>query len=344
MKQRDKLAKLSLAVVLGWCTSNLAFGDETKWMAVGMLHDWYSSAGCEIEVGRRHLISDQQDGLRWRAQFNWQDTKAAKALWIGAKNYFDPLVNKTFDYKVVHVGPRVLEEKNEIMPVTFKMIGRFDHPRVYVDGTPAGFLDYMDFVDEVDPNAVADRILYNVVNTAIGVTEIRKIYAFSQQYHDNYFIYDYVFKNTGIIDNKGTVHQQTLQDVVFFFQYRYAPTRETGPYGYYYLPQSTSWGHSAMNDTMLVYDPLSGTPFLCEFTWLGRHSKATFDIIGGPNGKAGGDGHLGAPQHVGNLVLHADKSAQDKSHDPNQPTTTQFLGSDVGITSGNDQFNGPKIA
>ena len=88
-----------------------------------------------------------------------------------------------------------------------------------------------------------------------------------------------------------------------------------------------------MNDTMLVYDLVSGTPFLSEFSWLGRHSKASFDCIGGPNGAAGGDGHLGGAQYMGNLVLHADKSAQDKSHDPAQPSTTQFLGSDDPLTS-----------
>lgn len=344
MKPKNKLTRLSLILILLLCTANLVFADETKWLAVGMLHDWFSSMGCEVEVGRRHLVADQQDGLRWPAQFNYQDCKAAKALWIGAKNYYDPLVDRTFDFKVVHVGPRVSDEKNETMPVEFKLTGRFDRPRVYVDGIPAGFLDYMDFVDEIDPEAVTDRILHNVVNTSLGITQYRKVYAFSQQHHNNYFIADYVFKNTGIIDINGTVNQKTLEDVVFFFQYRYTAARETGPYGYYYLPQSAAWGHCTMNDTMLVYDPISGQPYLSEFSWTGRHSKAAFDCIGGPNGAAGGDGRLGGAQYTGNLVLHADKSAKDKSHDPTQPTTTQFLGSDDPLTSGNDQFNAGKMA
>ncbi|NOZ56962.1 MAG: hypothetical protein GXO73_09285, partial [Calditrichaeota bacterium] len=139
---------------LSFAFSSRALADETKWIAVGMLHDWYSSAGCEIEVGRTHLISDQQDGLRWPAQFRYQDCKAAKALWIGATDYYDPLVDRTFKVKVVHVGPRVLDEEHEFMPVEFKMIGRFDHPLVIVDGVPAGRLDYMDEVDEFDPTLV----------------------------------------------------------------------------------------------------------------------------------------------------------------------------------------------
>ncbi len=321
-----------------------SWADETRWIAVGMLHDWFSSAGCEIEVGRRHLVSDQQDGLRWPAQFRYQDCKAAKALWIGATNYYDPIAGQTFDYKVVHCGPRVLNEESEFMPVLFKMYGKFERPLVLVDGIPAGFLDYMDFVDEVDPNLPADRILYNIVNTQIGITVKRTIYAFSQQYHNNYFIYDYVFKNTGIIDKKGTRYEQTLQGVIFFFQYRYAVCREVGPYGYYWMPQSSSWGHNTMNDSMLVYDPQTGEPYLSLFSWHGIHSKAGFDNIGAPDIRPNGDGRLGAAQHVGIVVLHADKSATDKSHDPNQPTTTQFLGSDEPITSGNDPFNAAKMA
>lgn len=333
-------------IVVLVAASSYVFGDETKWMAVGMLHDWYSSAGCEIEVGRTHLIPDQQDGLRWPAQFRWQDCKAAKALWIGTTNYHDPLVNQDFAAKVVHVGPRVLDEKNEFMPVEFKLIGRFDHPIVTVDGVPAGKLDFLDFVDEVDENLIADRMLYNVVNTSIGITMTRKIYAFSQQNHDNYFIYDYVFKNTGIRDAEGTnVIPQTLEGVVFSFQYRYAPSREGGPYGdHYWLPQSSSWGHNTMNDSMWVADPQTGEQYLSLFSWHGRHSKANFDNIGGPYAAEGGDGHLSAQQFLGVIALHADKSATDHSHDPNQPTSTFYIGSDVGITSANDQFNGPKMA
>ncbi len=353
-----KPAWLHVALVLAsvsFAAGSGALADETKWIAVGMLHDWYSSAGCEIEVGRTHLISDQQDGLRWPAQFRYQDCKAAKALWIGATDYYDPLVDRTFKVKVVHVGPRVLDEEHEFMPVEFKMYGRFDHPLVIVDGVPAGRLDYMDEVDEIDPTLVTgdpatgpDRMIYNVVNTSIGITMRRKIYAFSQQNHNNYFIYDYVFKNTGIIDKEGRKYEQTLTGVYFFFQYRYAPSREGGPYGYYWLPQSTSWGHNTINDARneapISVNPLvwpEDAPPRCLFSWHGLHSKAGFDNIGGPY--FGGDGHLGAAQYVGVVTLHADKSPDDPSDDPFQPTTTQYLQSDLPITSGNDQFNAEKM-
>ena len=43
---------------------SVAFAQEVKWMSIGDLHNWYSAAGSEIEVGRTGQVSDQQDGLR----------------------------------------------------------------------------------------------------------------------------------------------------------------------------------------------------------------------------------------------------------------------------------------
>lgn len=331
------------AIVLLMLSSVVVQADETKWIAIGSLHNWYSSAGCEVEVGRRHLVADQQDGLRWPGQFLYQDSQAAKALWIGTTNYDDPIVNKTFPYKVVHIGTRAFDEDNAFMPVEFKLYAREATPFVSVDGIPACNTTYMDLVNEVDPNLKTDRMLYNVVNTSVGVTVTRRIYANSQQYHDNYFVYDYVFKNTGIYDKNGSKVEKTLTDVVFFFQYRYSPSRECGPYGYYFAPQNTSWGRNSMND-VIGEDPNSDDPFRAMFTWHGRHSgwAGPGDAIGAPNFET--DGHITAPQFVGVVTIHADKSPQDQSDDPFQPTTTFYFDSDGPTSSGNDQFNEAKMA
>jgi len=328
--------------VLSVLLFGIALGDETKWIAIGDLHNWYSSAGNEREVGRRGLISDQQDGLRWPAQYDWQDCQAAKALWIGATNFYDANVKKTYDYKVVHVGPRVLDDVSEIMPQEFNMYGRYDHPAVFVDGLPGSGMMYgMDEVDEIDENLPSDRMIYNVVNTALGVTLTRRVYAFTNQYHQNYHIFDYVLENTGIIDNKGTIQEQTLEGLVLFFQYRYVPAREAGAYGLNVLPQSATWGHNTIND-MVFEHPVTGDPFRAQFAWLGEHSVATFSTIGGPAKTL--DGHLTAAQYVGVITLHADTSPSDSTDDPDQPFTTMYIQSDLPITSGNSQFNDVKMA
>jgi len=336
------MPRLFFSMILGlFLISQSAMADETNWIAVGSLHDWFSSAGAEIEVGRTHAVSDQQDGLRWPAQFQWTDTKASKALWIGAKNYNDPVTKTTFDRKVVHIGPRVLNEEVEIFPQIFDLYAWYYHPQVYVDLTPAGKLDYLDFVSDVADSIPSDRLLDNVVNTELGVTIHRKVYGFSNQNHDNYFIQEYVFTNTGIYNQNGDVQQQTLNDVYFYYLYRYAPTREPGIYGKGWLPQSQSWGAATLNDTMNI--ALGGNVYTALFSYLGKHSSANFSTIGGPDGRANGTGFLGAVQHVGTVVIHADKSAADESNATNQPATLNVLDSDDGITQNNDPFNAAKM-
>nr|MDA3859760.1 fibronectin type III domain-containing protein [Melioribacteraceae bacterium] len=226
------------------------------------------------------------------------------------------------------------------------MVGKFNHPGVYVDGVGAGKLDYLDFVDSVDENMSADRLLINKVNTSIGITMTRKIYAYSQQNHDNYFVYDYVLENTGIVNSDGDVIEKTLEDLVFFLMYRYAPVRESGPNGFGWLPQSSSWGHTTINHSIYTH-PITNVPFRASYSWLGKHSQSGYDNIGGADiggGASVGDGHLGSAQIVGTVVLHADTSPTDKTDDIGQPSTTDVVDSDGPITFNNDQFNSAQMA
>ena len=159
-----------------------------KWMSIGNLHNWYSAAGCEIEIGRTGQISDQQDGLRWPAFYRVQDNQAAKGLWLGAKNFYDPVVEKEYEHKVVHAGPRHLDIVGETIPLELTMYGRYDHPNVFVDGDPSTNLQYLDEVDFVDPDLPSDRKIYNEVQTSMGVKMKRTIYSFSHPEHQNYHI------------------------------------------------------------------------------------------------------------------------------------------------------------
>src|SRR5512140_893220 len=98
---RNQVAVRAAACCLLLVLSATAYAQlpfKTKWMTAGSLHDWYASTGCEIEEGR---VTNQQDGLRWPAFYKYQDSQAAKGLWIGAANF------DANGAKVVHVGPRV---------------------------------------------------------------------------------------------------------------------------------------------------------------------------------------------------------------------------------------------
>ena len=316
-------------LILGLFVST-PFSQEVKWMSIGDLHNWYSAAGCEIETGRTGQVSDQQDGLRYPAFYRVQDNQAAKGLWLGATNFYDPVVNKDYEYKVIHAGPRHLDIENETMPIDMTMDGKYDHPNVFVDGDPATNLQYLDDVDNVDPFLPSDRRINNTVQTSIGVQMKRTIYAFSHPKHQNYHIQEYVFTNNGCFDaDCNTSYEQTLEGFQVYLQYRYAISREGMVYDGNWLPQSAAWGHNTMNDVIgehpnapsindQFYD--DGEIMRALFSWQGYHSDASFDNLGGPN--APGDGHLGAAQFVGVVTLHADTSPTDNTDNINQPSTT----------------------
>ncbi len=316
---------------------------DIRWMAVGSLHNWYSSIGSEIEHG---FMKVQQYGMQWPAIYQYQDMQAAKALWIGCKNFTDQN-GMFFPYKVVHVGPRV-SGGGEFFPIKMEMVSRFEPPVVFVDGA----LSYEKPVDNnrVDPSMKSDRMIINVTNCQLGITMTRKIFQFSNPYHDNYIVSDYTFTNTGNVDDDPEIElpNQTLEDVYFFFQFRWAVCRETR----YLIGNATGWGINLMLDARgdgVKVDPPNEN-FRCQFGWHGKYPPFTlYDNIGAPiwspQGSAGyigaADtvGRLGAAQFIGVVTLHADHSATDPSDDPAQPSTTTYESSDAPNTSQNDPFN-----
>lgn len=141
-----------------------------KWLCVSDLQSTFAIEGAEFEMHRTGNLPEQCDGLRWPAQYQYQDCNAAKSMRIGTTNFYDPAVKTTFAYKVVSVGPASVYPKTEIMPVQFKLIGRFAVPEVLVDDVDATNMKLNDIVDEYDPNQLPDRMVYHVLNTTIGVT------------------------------------------------------------------------------------------------------------------------------------------------------------------------------
>jgi len=355
-----------LLTVLAFIVSSFAVAqvaNNYKWMTVGSLQNLYSNYGSEIETGRTGKDADQADGCRWPAIYRTQDMQAAKAIWIGTSNYSEP--KGTFPFKVVHVGPRNTAGAfpGETFPVVFKMISKYQPTQVLVDGV----LSYGTLAenDDVDPTLKWDRMIDNVAQTPIGLTIHRKVIAFSQQYHDNYIIYDYTFTNTGIIDDKNTTRTaKTLTDVYFYFQNRFGINRDVQPV----IGDPVAYGKNTVNDVRgdtsnpgpAKYFPTNtdNNDLRVSFAWHGYYPAFTggYDNIGAPifkqaTGHIAGDtvGRLGAYQFVGWATLHADKSTIDTSDDLHQPSTTSYTGSDGSTTSANDagsidQYNATAMA
>jgi hypothetical protein len=327
------LATLTLALLTPATPQQLA--QEIRWLRVGNLHSWFSSLGAEREVGRTGRAEEQNDGLRWPAQFQNQNNVAGKAMWIGTTDYFDRVLNRQIPFKVIAVGTREADPVGEIIPRQFKMLGRFRAPSVSVDGEAATDNRLNDVVDEVDPTLPADRMIVNVLDSYLGLTITRRMMAHSQHMNDNYFIYEYTFKNTGIIDQQGTVAPVTLTGVVVYFQYRYAHGNEAFKLGW--APSNNiDWGRNSENQVIGTNPGAPGFDLRAQYSWYGKHSASPHDDIGLPAYTI--DGHLSAVQFVGTSTLHADRSPQDAADDPAQPSTTYYIGSDTGPQR-NDQFD-----
>ncbi len=337
-----------------------------KWMDIGSFQTFFSSAGCEYEEQRG---LDQQDGDRWPAIYPYQDMQAAKGLWIGVRNWKD-VGGTVWPYKVVHFGPRPDGDVTEFVPQVFMTTDRFSLPGVFVDGNPSYNIPPDE--DNTNSSLKEDRLIFDSVKTYIGLTMVRKMIGFSQQFHDNYIIYDYTFTNSS---------NQPLDSIRVQYQYRYAVCYETR---YIVGSNSAGWGINTDNDTrgdglgsanafiggqVLKSDsPTKDDDIRAQYSWQGNYNNYSVkgmpglgngappsDNIGAPiwvNATAVTPGHdsppaadtlgrLGAAQFIGVATLHADKSASDTTDDPSEPTTTAYISSDDPFNQSNSisQFN-----
>ena len=308
-----------------------AFGpsaaQDQRWLRVGETQSFFVDYGTETE-----LVANQ-NYLTWPTQYgDNQHTTRAKGVWIGAKNFYDPVEKKIKGVKVISAGPRLPANNSTMLfPQYIRLVGRSYPPQVVVDNQVGTSNTLYDALDDMDENLPADRMVEMEFNTSMGVTVTKKVYAFTQQNHDNYFIHDYVFKNTGIINAAGETYTQALHDVWFHFDYRYAFAGVTSSgFGSTWGAFGSEWGGSTLNHAFGIgpdaelkgfysyYGPEKSRPVSYDQDW------------GCPNHDAD-NGILGAAKYAGVVTLHADKGPNDPSNDPNQPATTAYMSSDSDI-------------
>ena len=230
--------------------------------------------------------------------------------------------------------------ETSLFPISIKQIAKFEPPIIYVDGIDI-YSVYADDIDEINSNIKADRLIINVVNTSMGLTLKRKIHVFSQQYHDNYFIKEFIFTNTGNTDRDAEIELNTpLNDVRIGWRYRYSHGRE----GAENIGHTQNWGrhswftkrgetysqnmHEQINEENPIVDWIR-----CGFSWTGQPSLNSFNNIGAPD--ISGNGRLTSPQHAGVCILHVDKNPQNNEDDANQPSYLGWHGGGTYPSIGN---------
>ncbi|MFQ6604132.1 MAG: fibronectin [Fidelibacterota bacterium] len=299
---------------------------EKRYIRIGSLQSHFSAWGSE-----RAWNTSYYEGLRWPADYPFQDNAVIKRSWLTCESFTDDK-NQFWNayglyFALSYVG-------TGIFPMEMKQIAKFEPPAVYVDGVNLS-APYLGDIDEYDTDLPADRKIVNIVNTAMGLTMNRTIYAFSQEYHDNYFIKVFTFTNTGNTDSDDEIElTDSLRNVRIGWGTRYSGSREAS----WYVGGSASWGKHMWvtkrgeDYALHATDPLTEADGIvdwlrCGFSWLGQNANNSFDNIGAP--KLTGKGRLTSPHHVGSVVLHVDMSPHDSTDNPDQPV---FLGWHAGDT------------
>jgi hypothetical protein len=326
---------------------------ELRWIRIGNLHQYFAEQGTDFEGGRSSRTYDTPaDGMIWPGDYGEiQQSNCAHGFWVGAKNVYHPVEDKTYPVRVVGRGPRDHTGwQYELFPVEHRMIARFERPQVLVNNASASDLDEWDQVDEIDPNIPCDRLIITRFNTIIGLTVIKKIYALSYAPHDNYFIYEYILKNTGIYDANGNVYAQTLNELYMHSHFRYAFSGEScSGYDEGWGEWETTWGRNTINHVIFTDPDNTSIPFRAFYSWYAPESVRGSWDYGNPNNEADLndnilDEHCAAAKYAGAITLHADTSPSDSTDDLEQPRTTNFLDSDADITQAVNAYSEPRMA
>jgi hypothetical protein len=328
-----KILRFITALLCLWILGDVTsvYAQDYRWLRVGKLQSPYNEVGAEYELEFNDLGTNG-NYFSCPAEYGInQNVTRMKCLWIGCKNFYDPVQQTLNTVKVIGSGPRLAPEPGLIFPQEIKLIGKYPHPSVLVNNVPATILDQYDLLDEIDPDLPCDRMIVIRYNTSIGVSVTKKIMAFSNTENGNYFINDYVFKNTGIYNETGDVYSQTLDSTWFYFLYRYAfgGVSVIDGFSSSWGAFSSTWGSSTLNHSF-GEDP--GNPEFNMrgfYSWYGPHPGSRVprgEDWGCPNME---NGMLGSTNFAGCVTLHADSNPQDRTDDLFQPRTTWYISPDI---------------
>jgi hypothetical protein len=299
---------------------------QKRYVRVGTLQSRFTAYGSE-----RAWNDVYYEGLTWPSDYNYTDNSVIERQWIGCQDFTDSKSQTWENYCVAFTQAFA---GTSVFPMVHKQTVKVDLPLLFVDGSDISTA-YRGEIDEIDPSQIPDAIVTNIVNTSMGVTMTRRILAFSQQWHDSYFIKEFTFKNTGYVN---ATNQKTLNATVkgfrFGFGVRYSVSRE----GAFSIADGQDYGkHSWVTRrgedyALHVNDNLTEASAIPQwlragYCWAGQSAVNTFDNIGGPYKT--GDGRLRAPQFAGMVILHVDKSSTDRSDNPAQPNTLGWHAGDT---------------
>ena len=316
---------------------DIIFTEEytAQWLDISAYHHAYS------ESGARHWVAETPTGKEYPAILRHSTHNLANGFWIGIKDWTDHQ-GEHYPYYVARLGPSQ-QGAFYTYPIQNRLIGRYEDTLVEVNGEAS--FDKEAILDEIDPALPADRMVHNVNNMVMGITVDRKIYAYTNEFHDNYHLKEITYCNTGNIDDDEEIElpDQTLHDVIFYSINRWTGSEQSA----YATDNAQRWGRYTVHD--VVGDGYEEYPvdFTAQYAWAGWTIEGLsngYSDQGGPlfsdelEVVAPGDsiGRLAGATMMGQSVIHADRTATDSSYDPGQPAYMSWIDNDSQIYHGRE--------
>jgi len=328
MKNILKIILIS-TLIAGVLFSAIPLSNRT-WIKVGALQSPFDAWGAERGWDANRSL---YEGLQWPAWYDRTDNFVIDRQFMACRNF----TNKNGEVQLYESARfSTGASADQIVPQSLTQTGRYPYTEISVDGMTQYVDDYIN--GQYHDDTKADRVVTNIIHTALGLKMTRKIYAFSQQYNDNYFIYEYTFENTGNIDDDAVIElSETIHDFYFGMISRYCTSREA-----YYVTnlRQASWGaHQWVYHTPMIDDP--EIPYF--YSWIGQAKTTditlTYDNVGVPVLPAVGtedEARIKSPQFVGMAVLHTDAAYNNNSNDKTKVRTAWYIG-DSTPGEGSDQ-------
>ena len=319
-----------LAFTMGVLGAGTAAAQFTiTWIDIGDYQDGYSQVGVKNESSNL---------MAYPAIHRNSAHERSGAFWIGAKNWTDPN-GQAYPYYTSRIGPRD-PGVDFAYPLEDKLVAKWEDSEVTVDGVAS--FDRVAVVSEVDPSLAADRMQESIWNMNIGVTVRKRAYAYSNGFHDEYHIVEYLFTNTGNTDDDPEIELdgQTLDETYFYWIHRW----RGGLDGAWVGDGGQVWGKYSMVDA--VGDGHADYPLdiTAYYLWKGYEpdfDASKWDNLGAPLIEAGrrfaqGDtvGRLSGAYFDGEMPVYAPNSMSDASFDRSiQPHTIGFMDQDEKLTA-----------
>ena len=198
----------------------------------------YGSVNKPIRIGKFwNIVNDNVQQATPEAGFGWYyhnnngfaggwgvNTHRTTGIWFACKDWTDPADGTTYEYMVAGSGHSGPNEFDNMIPIPDKDDGltihkywRYDPPVVIVDNVRSSdVLREGEIVDRTyieRTGGTAENMIESITNTRLGITIHQRVYAWSQQNHDDYIIYDWTLINTGNIDGDDEIEStQTIKD------------------------------------------------------------------------------------------------------------------------------------